>query len=57
MLAVIAFLAFQDYTYDLNGRKVPAPNANPDQVEERVVEEGGGRKVIERVVRRADNVW
>ncbi len=54
MLAVIAFLAFQDYTYDLNGRKVPAPNANPDQVEERVVEEGGGRKVIERVVRRAN---
>lgn len=52
MLAFLLFFAFQDYTYDLNGRKVPAPNENPDRVEERVVEEGGGRKVIERTIRR-----
>jgi hypothetical protein len=54
MLALIAVLAFQDYTYDLNGRKVAAPNSNPDRVEERVVEESGGRKVVERITRRAN---
>lgn len=54
MIAFLALLAFQDSTYDLNGRKVPAPNANPDVVEERIVEESGGRKVIERSIRRAN---
>ena len=54
MIAILVLFAFQDYTYDLNGRKVVAPNANPDRVEERVVEESGGRKVIERTIRRAD---
>ena len=55
MIAILAFLAFQDnYTYDLNGRRVPAPNPNPDIVEERIVEEGGGRRVVERNIRRAD---
>ena len=54
MIVLLALLAFQEYTYDSNGRKVQAPNPNPDMVEERVVEEGGGRKVIERNIRRAD---
>jgi hypothetical protein len=54
MIALLVLFAFQDYTYDLNGNRVPAPNSNPDKVEERVVEEAGGRKVIERTIRRAD---
>lgn len=54
MLAILAFFAFQNYSYDLNGRKVPAPNENPDVVEERVVEEAAGRRVIERNIRRAN---
>ena len=54
MIALLALLAFQEYTYDTNGRKVATPNPNPDLVEERVLEEGGGRKVTERHIRRAD---
>ncbi|MBY0507989.1 MAG: hypothetical protein K2X03_29015 [Bryobacteraceae bacterium] len=54
MIAFLVLFAFQDYTYDLNGRKVIAPNQNPDQVEERILEDAGGRKVIERTIRRAD---
>ncbi len=54
MIAILVLFAFQDYTYDLNGRKTVAPNQNPDRVEERVVEDSGGRKVTERTIRRAD---
>ncbi len=54
MIAILVLFAFQDYTYDVNGRKTLAPNQNPDQVEERVVEDGGGRKVMERTIRRMD---
>jgi hypothetical protein len=54
MIALLALFAFQDYGYDLNGNKVPAPNANPGRVEERVVEESSGRKVVERIIRRTD---
>lgn len=54
MIALLALFAFQDYTYDLNGHRVPAPNANPDKVVEKVVEESAGRKVIERTITRVD---
>lgn len=54
MIAILVFLAFQEYGYDTNGRKVLMPNENPDRVEERVVEEAGGRKVTERTIRRSD---
>jgi hypothetical protein len=49
----------QEYTYDINGRRVQAPasinggDTVASKVEERVLEDAGGRKVIERVVRRA----
>jgi hypothetical protein len=57
-LALLLLLS-QEYIYDINGRRVPAPasingrGVDPAQTEERVVEESGGRKVIERVTRRA----
>ena len=54
MIALLALFAFQDFTYDLNGLKVPAPNSNPDKVVERVLEESAGRKVIERTTTRVD---
>jgi hypothetical protein len=49
----------QEFTYDINGRRVPNPssingnNVDTAKVEEKVLEDAGGRKVIERVIRRA----
>jgi hypothetical protein len=62
LLLCLPVLAFQsgskqvtDYGYDINGRRMgPSPNLNGDkaardEVQERVLEESTGRKVIERI--------
>ena len=57
-LFLLALLS-QDYTYDINGRRVQGPGSinggdvNMAKVEEKVLEDVAGRKVIERTVRRA----
>lgn len=52
LLSLVLVLAFQEYVYDINGRRMATPGAGPPaQVEERVIEESGGRRVVERVTR------
>jgi hypothetical protein len=56
---LILGLLMQEYTYDINGRLSQAPASlnggmvDTAKVEEKVLEESAGRKVIERIVRRA----
>ena len=58
VIALLLLLS-QDFTYDINGRRLPAPasingnDVDTARVEEKILEESGGRKVIERVTRRA----
>lgn len=60
MLVLVLLASFgQEFTYDINGRRVAGPasinggDVNTAKVEEKVLEDAGGRKVIERVIRRA----
>jgi len=54
---LLALQLVQEYTYDIHGRRTAGPGSlngtdvTPSQVEEKVLEDAGGRKVIERTIR------